>query len=101
MGPEPGGVHAPALGPEVAETYTGAATRIDEESAPVAPDDHAIQGLVISASSPTIVLVKALFIETAGDLGDFFRFDHGALADCFESLIRLMPQKARAKTQLD
>jgi hypothetical protein len=42
------------------DNTTFTATRIDEESAPVAPNDHAIQGLVISASSPTIVLVKEL-----------------------------------------
>ncbi|HWS14866.1 MAG TPA: DUF5666 domain-containing protein, partial [Candidatus Methylomirabilis sp.] len=49
-------------------TFT--ATRIDEDSNPVAPNDHVIQGIVISASSPTIVLVKELpagfTVNTAG-----------------------------------
>ena len=42
------------------DNTTFTATRIDEESGPVASNDHAIQGLVISASSPTIVLVKEM-----------------------------------------
>jgi hypothetical protein len=42
------------------DNTTFTATRIDEDSSPVASNDHAIQGLVISASSPTIVLVKEM-----------------------------------------
>ena len=62
------------------DNTTFTATRIDEESAPVAPDDHAIQGLVISASSPTIVLVKELpdgfTVDTTGLLDVNFKDDN-------------------------
>jgi len=62
------------------DNTTFTATRIDEESAPVAPNDHAIQGLVISASSPTIVLAKELpdgfTVDTTGLLDVNFKDDN-------------------------
>jgi len=55
------------------DNTTFTATRIDEESGPVASNDYAIQGLVISACSPTIVLVK--------EMPDGFTVDTTGLSD--------------------
>lgn len=62
------------------DNTTFTATRIDEDSGPVASNDHVIQGLVISSANPTIVLVKALpagfTVDTTGLLDVNFKDDN-------------------------
>jgi hypothetical protein len=63
------------------DNTTFTATRIDEDSNPIASNDHVIQGLVITASSPTIVLVKGtggFTVDTAGLSDVNFKDDNDA-----------------------
>jgi hypothetical protein len=66
------------------DNTTFTATRIDEDSNPIASNDHVIQGLVISASSPTIVLVKELpagfTVDTTGLSDANFKDDNDSLS---------------------